>query len=164
MGQLNFPGEMLYESGRWGVKIDGAYRDMFENILSHAAPLTTQALIDATEEVYEDAFKNWPVSPRMKIRGVWGPRWEYRNGERFRHSRDQLIRGVKIISGGAEVVGFVRNMAPWSWAVVWGERTATLGRRLGAKVGRDLILKPGKKLGPKIAQVLADELARAGVK
>ena len=167
MGQLNFPGRMIYSSGRWGVEISESYRQVFEQILSTAAPETTQALIDATEELYELAYREWPVSPKTRRERndgtvEWVDRWEYRTGRRDKKSKFHLTRGIAIEKGGTEIIGFVRNMAPWSWAVVWGMRSGGLGRRLGAKVGRDLIIKPGKKLGPKIAKIILDELVKAG--
>ena len=150
---LNFPQRMLYQSGRWGVEISGNYRTLFENILEQAAPLTTEALIEATEEIAGEAYRLWPVGRNRK---------DPRTGTIRKHSRYMLESGIQIGKGGAEITGFVRNIAYWSWAVVWGHRNSPLGTRLGAKVGRDLIIKPGRKIGPKLAQVLAKELAAAG--
>ena len=151
---LNFPQRMLYESGRWGVEIEGTYRKVFEDILERSAPLTTEALLTATELIHDKAYKMCPVgrNRRDSRTGVF-PR---------KHSKYMLTSGVQIGKGGAEVTGFVRNMAPWSWAVVWSQRTAPLGMNLGAKVGRDLIIKPAREMAPRIAQFLALELSQAG--
>ena len=151
---LNFPQRMLYQSGRWGVEIEGTYRQLFENILEQAAPLTTEMLIEATEDIETEAYRLWPVGRNRSDPRTGGfPR---------KHSKYMLERGLHVGKGGAEITGFVRNMAYWSWAVVWGQRNAPLGMRLGAKVGRDLIIKPGRKIAPKLAQVLAKELAASG--
>jgi len=147
-----FPGRMVWASGASEVEVSPEFAAVFERALAAAAPETIAELTRATEEVYENARAEWPRGPHSRL---------YTTGKRAAHSRDQITRGVRIESGGREIVGFVRNAARWSWAIKWGVKS--FGFRRGAKVGRDLIFKPGRKLGPIIARALAKELSDAAV-
>lgn len=103
-----FPAHMRYGTGQTSVEISDSYRRVFENILTAVAPETTAALGQATEEIYNAARREWPVSPRDR---KGRERKEYRTGERRIHSRDQLEHGLLIGKGGDEISGFVRNTA-----------------------------------------------------
>lgn len=145
-----FPTRMLWASGTAEIEMSPEFAAVFERALEAAAPETIAQLTKSTDEVYQYAREFWPV----------GDDTLYKSGKRTTHSRDQLTRGIEIRDGGRLIVGFVRNPAWWSWLIKWGVR-GSLGFRVGSKIGRDLIFRPGRKQGPVIAKVLTIELANA---
>ena len=152
-----FPPRMMWASGGASVEMSPEFARVFERALQSAAPETIEQLTKSTDDIYAYAREFWPRGRHRK---------EYKEGrgtdKRKAHSRDQLERGIEIRDGGRLIVGFVRNPAWWSWAIRWGVK-GSFGFRRGSKVGRDLILRPGRKQGPVIAKVLSVELANAAV-
>ena len=62
-----------------------------------------------------------------------------------------------------ELIGFVRNTAPYAWAIRTG--TYTLNNlAYGTRTSNELLWAPVRKAGNKLANVLADDLLRRASK
>tara|TARA_R100000388_G_C7207802_1_gene142013 strand:+ start:316 stop:891 length:576 start_codon:yes stop_codon:yes gene_type:complete len=75
-------------------------------------------------------------------------------------SRGKLDRGILINTGSGEIVGFIRNTAPYAWAIKVGVNSDSV-LPLGARVCNELLWKPLKKDANKITRIIAKELTDA---
>lgn len=75
-------------------------------------------------------------------------------------SRGKLDRGILIDTASGEVVGFIRNTAPYAWAIKIGVNTDSI-LPLGARVSNELLWKPLKKDANKITRIIAKEITEA---
>ncbi len=144
-------GKLTYGTSRASIRVSDSAFSSWENVLEQTAPRTVRALDDATTKIEASARAQWPKGAHD---------WRYQTGKRQTHSRYQLEHGIRIEPNGT-IVGYVRNLAPWAFAIRWGIKS--FGRRMGAKVSTDLIFRPGRKAGKPLAEHIAEDLRDAAV-
>ena len=164
------------------------------NRLLDANPIIKKAMMDSIEDIYQDAYKRWPVrhiSPRTaaqkkkatyeaikrsrgksdeEVKAIIGAldkqgRFEDdpepRISPRSKDSKNKLERGILIESG--ELIGFIRNKAPYAFAIRTGEHTLN-NLAFGTRTVSELISKPMRKAGNKVANQLAKEMLKQAKK
>lgn len=164
------------------------------NRLLDANPIIKKAMMDSIEDIYQDAYKRWPVrhiSPRtgeqkrkathqaikrsrgkteeetkaiiasLQKKGMFEDDTEVRISPRSKDSRSKLERGILIEDG--ELVGFIRNKAPYAFAIRTGEHTLN-NLPFGTRTVTELISKPMRKAGNKVANQLAKQMSKQASK
>ncbi len=158
------------------------------NKLLDANPIIKKVMMDSVEDIYQDAYKRWPVrhiSPRTAeqkrdatfaaIRRTKGQKeasaivssidfqddLEPRISPRSKDSRSKLERGILIESDS--IVAFIRNNAPYAFAIRTGEHTLN-NLAFGTRTVTELISKPMRKAGNKAANQIVRQLAKKSKK
>ena len=129
-------------SGSTSAEIKGG--DLL-SLLDKIAPELRRSLQDEIEDLYQSAFKQWPVKKKNS-----------------RGSKKLLERGVTIErrGSGMAIVGYVRNTAPYAWAIKVGVETEAV-IPLGRRIASELLWKPAQKQADKVAEALSADLMKA---
>lgn len=174
-------------AGNTEIKASSDLDDMADQILSRTIPETKKRIESAINRIYESAYKNWPVSnkkisatqlvfanaAKLQKKGIDRKQaiaisfHKLRTGELKRkksfdistteHSKEKLEKGFIIDTATNEIVGFVRNLAQYAWAIKVGVNS-DLPLPLGANVSNELLWKPLKKDSNQIVKIIADEI------
>ena len=82
--------------------------------------------------------------------------------ETSKGSVQKLQKGILI--EGEDLVAFVRNTAPYAWAIKIGEKSKdSFGRskiQEGRRLSNEVLWKPVKRSADEVAEALADDLMR----
>ena len=151
-----------FTTKRAGIEIDTDLQQFYTGFLDKVAPNARKVLEDTLQKIEEDAVRDWPVRKPI-IR-------KKKNGEVTFYKKTSLgswkkfERGFRIIPGGG-FEAFLRNRAPYSWAMKFGiDSENNQGRDIiqpqGKRVSNELMIKPHRKAAKKVIQALADDLMR----
>ena len=93
----------------------------------------------------------------MEDRGkfVPGDASEAKISDKSQDSKNKLERGIMI--DGPDLVAFVRNNAPYAWAIQTGRYTLN-DLAYGTRTSNELLWSPMRKAGDRLVDVLADDL------
>ena len=80
---------------------------------------------------------------------------EAKISDKSKDSKNKLERGVSI--DGPDIVAFVRNNAPYAWAIRTGQYTLN-DLAYGTRTCNELLWAPMRKAGDSLVDVLADDL------
>lgn len=147
------------KSGIAEVKFARDPEDFFTGFLSKVAPQTLAILQDTVRELERDAQRDWPVRQPKLI-------WEKKRvvGERptTQGSVNKFETGYTVTASN-EFVAFVRNAAPYAWAIKMGVESVNkqgqdINLSLGARVANEVMFKPAKKQANRVAEALASDL------
>jgi hypothetical protein len=147
--------------GNAGVVIDTDLQEFYTGFLDKVAPNAKQIIDSSLEEIQRGAVRDWPVRP-PEIREKDGKIVFFRITTK--ESWKKFERGYRITpDGGFE--GYLRNTAPYSWAIKFGvDSENNQGRDIiqpqGRRVATELMVKPQKKQSKKVISALADDLMR----
>lgn len=124
-------------------QVDNAFIDFLDEI----APNIRRVFTEVTEQLQVEAKNNWPVRKR-KSKG----------------SIDNFERGLAITPDS--VFAYFRNTSDYAWAIRMGAESknrsgAPIMIPSGRRIANELMWKPAKKEADIIAEVLADDLAKA---
>jgi len=174
------------KSGNAVVELPAAATKIFTDVMEQVAPNTMRVLRESIDEIYDDAYRVWPVrqtkdtSQRALIARAAreiekDPEYDrarayavanalYLAGElqvdttssKSQDSKNKLYTDLTI--QGDDIFASVGNTASYAWAIRVGVDT-DLPFALGASVSNELLFKPAKKKTNLIVQVLADDLA-----
>lgn len=147
------------KSGIAEVKFSRDPDDFFTGFLSAVAPQTLRVLQDTVAELEAEAQRDWPVRQPRLIR---------KNGKvvgekpTSQGSVNKFETGYAV-SADNELVAFVRNNAPYAWAIKMGvesvnKRGEDINLSLGSRVANEVLFKPAKRQANKVAKALADDL------
>lgn len=180
--------KVFYKQGNAAVSVSDELERLVNQLLD-ANPIIKRALQDEVEQVYRDAYRQWPVrvdppksakakmmqemtrlkdsgsSPaqayaiakNMQDRGKFSPEdaSQAKVSDKSQDSKNKLERGVMI--DGEDIVGFVRNLAPYSWAIKTGQYTLN-DLAYGTQTSNELLWSPMRKAGDKLVDMLAKDL------
>ena len=147
--------------GNAGIVIDTDLQEFYTGFLDKVAPNAKQIIDSSLEEIQRGAVRDWPVRP-PEIREKDGKIVFFRITTK--ESWKKFERGYRITpDGGFE--GYLRNTAPYSWAIKFGvDSENNQGRDIiqpqGRRVATELMVKPQKKQSKKVISALADDLIR----
>jgi len=131
-------GAVKAKAGNTKVSIDDTLDKMVEKVIKSALPEFDKAINQGIKEIYENAKNNWLVRPKNS-----------------RGSIDKLDFSVKV--QGGRVIGEIRNLAPYAWAIKVGGASDTY-LPLNTRIADYLLFKPMKRLATKLGKRLADDL------
>jgi hypothetical protein len=147
--------------GNAGIVIDTDLQEFYTGFLDKVAPNAKQIIDSSLEEIQRGAVRDWPVRP-PEIREKDGKIVFFRIATQ--ESWKKFERGYRITpDGGFE--GYLRNTAPYSWAIKFGvDSKNNQGRDIiqpqNRRVATELMVKPQKKQSKKVISALADDLMR----
>jgi hypothetical protein len=147
--------------GNAGIVIDTDLQEFYTGFLDKVAPNAKKIIDSSLEEIQRGAVRDWPVRP-PEIREKDGKIVFFRITTK--ESWKKFERGYRITpDGGFE--GYLRNTAPYSWAIKFGvDSENNQGRDIiqpqGRRVATELMVKPQKKQSKKVISALADDLMR----
>jgi len=151
-----------YKSGKATVKIDQDMEKMFLGFLKTVAPSAQSIMDEDLKEIERKAQMDWPRRQPIIRRDETGDivfqrRTSQESWKKFR-------RGVQVTSDGSFTV-FLRNTAPYSWAIKFGEDSRNnQGREIiqpqGRRVATELLVKPHRKSARKVVKALAADLIK----
>ena len=179
--------KIFVQQGNAAVSVSDEMERLVKQLLD-ANPIIKRAIEDEIEQVYQDAYRQWPVrvippksADRRKEQTIYAIQQsgktrqdalaiveemtfkpeEGRISPKSQDSKNKLERGIMVTSD--ELIGFVRNTAPYAWAITTG--TYTLNNlAYGTRTSNELLWAPVRKAGNKLANVLADDLLRRASK
>lgn len=180
--------KVFYKHGNAAVGVSDELERLVNQLLD-ANPIIKRTMQDAVEEIYQEAYRDWPVrvnppkserslmmsevsrlkregksgsqsyaiAKSMQDRGkfVPGDASEAKISDKSQDSKNKLERGVMI--DGPDLVAFVRNNAPYAWAIQTGRYTLN-DLAYGTRTSNELLWSPMKKAGGRLVDVLADDL------
>jgi hypothetical protein len=148
-------------NGNAGIVIDTDLQEFYTGFLDKVAPNAKKIIDSSLEEIQRGAVRDWPVR-QPEIREKDGKIVFFRITTK--ESWRKFERGYRITpDGGFE--GYLRNTAPYSWAIKFGvDSENNQGRDIiqpqGRRVATELMVKPQKKQSKKVISALADDLMR----
>jgi len=148
-------------NGNAGIVIDTDLQEFYTGFLDKVAPNAKKIIDSSLEEIQRGAVRDWPVR-QPEIREKDGKIVFFRITTK--ESWKKFERGYRITpDGGFE--GYLRNTAPYSWAIKFGvDSENNQGRDIiqpqGRRVATELMVKPQKKQSKKVISALADDLMR----
>ena len=122
------------------VKIEDTLDKMVLETIKNVFPEFSKLIEAEVKKVHDDAKKNWLVRDKKSKRSV-----------------DKLEFGVQI--QGGKIVGSVKNMAPYAYAIKVGVKSDTY-LPLGKRLADELITKPMKKMSKKLNDKLTEEFIK----
>mgnify|MGYP001163747948 FL=1 len=148
--------------GRAGIQIDTDLQQFYTGFLDTVAPNARKVLEDTLKKIEEDAIRDWPVRKPIIRKTAEGEVRFFRKTSKG--SWKKFERGFRITPGGG-FEAFLRNRAPYSWAIKFGvdsenNRGKDIIQPQGKKASQELLIKPHRKAANKIVKALADDLIR----
>ena len=174
------------KSGNATVELPAAATKIFTDVMEQVAPNTMRVLRESIDEIYDDAYRAWPVrqakDTSQKALIARAAR-EIEKDPEYDRARAYAVASALYLAGelqvdtissksqdsknklyteltiqGDNIFASVGNSASYAWAIRVGVDT-DLPFALGASVSNELLFKPAKKKTNLIVQVLADDLA-----
>ena len=179
---------VFYRHGNAAIGVSDDLEKLVNNLLD-ANPIIKRTMQGAVEEIYQGAYREWPVrvdppkserslmmsevaklrregktgsqayaiAKDMEVRGkfVPGDASQAKISDMSQDSKNKLERGIMV--DGPDLVAFVRNNAPYAWAIRTGQYTLN-DLAYGTRTSNELLWKPMKKAGDELVDVLADDL------
>lgn len=186
--------KVFYKHGNAAIGVSDELERLVNQLLD-ANPIIKKTMKDAVEEIYQEAYRDWPVrvdppksekskmmsevarlrregktgsqayatAKDMQDRGkfVPGDAAEAKISDKSQDSKNKLERG--LIIDGPDIVAFVRNTAPYAWAIQTGRYTLN-ELAYGTRTSNELLWQPMRKAGNKLVKELADELIKQSKK
>lgn len=185
---------VFYKQGNAAIAMSDELEKLVNQLLD-ANPIIKRTMQDAVEEIYQEAYRQWPVrveppkserskmmSEMAKLRreGKTGPqayamaksmqeRGKFVPGnsdqpkvsDKSQDSKNKLERGLML--DGPDIVAFVRNTAPYAWAIHTGQYTLN-NLAYGTRTSNQLLWSPMRKAANTLVKELADELIKQSKK
>lgn len=185
--------KVFIKHGNAAVGVSDELERMVNNLLD-TLPILRQIFENQVEEIYQEAYKKWPVRTerprtgeekkrmtRKALESRYGKKeasaimtsLEQTQSQRFRDddrvivskksqdSKNKLERGILI--DGEDIVAFVRNTAPYAWAIKTGAYTLN-DLPLGSRTSNELLWQPMKKAGDRLVRIIARDMIKQAQK
>lgn len=151
-----------FTTKRAGIEIDTDLQQFYTGFLDKIAPNARKVLEDTLQKIEEDAVRDWPVRKPIIRKKKDGEVTFFKKTSLG--SWKKFERGFRITPGGG-FEAFLRNRAPYSWAIKFGvdsenNRGQDIIQPQGKRVSNELMVKPHKKAAKKVVEALADDLMR----
>jgi len=136
-----------FSKGTASISTNQNIETFYTGFLDKVAPNARKVIDQTLKNIESEAKKDWPKR-KTKSRG----------------SYKKFVRGYKIDSQGF-IVGFLKNTAPYSWAMKFGMDSENFtGQDIifatGKRVSNELLIKPMKKQSRHVVNALADDLSK----
>jgi hypothetical protein len=128
---------------------------LFLNILQGAIPNTEKIISAEIDKIYDEAKATWPVRKPIVRKLKDG---NVRTIQVSKNSKDKLEKGMRL--EGDQLVFFIRNNAPYAWAIKVGVDTELPFSR-GTRVANELIWKPMRSSTNRVVRSLSKELTQS---
>lgn len=181
--------KIFVRQGNAAVDVSPEMEALVQQLLD-ASPLIKHIMENEIEDIYEEAYRQWPVRvdpPRtaeqkkeatyfaiarspgkstgdaiaiteaLEDMGRFTTDSEARISKRSKDSKNRLQRGLLVEKDS--ITAFVRNDAPYAWAIRTGRYTLN-NLAYGTGASNELLWKPVKKAGTKLANDIADEMMK----
>lgn len=184
--------KVFIKQGNAAVGVSDELERMVNNLLDQL-PLLRQIFENEMEEIYQEAYRQWPVRterPRTAdekkaamfaalkrekgtAQAIAIMRQVDESGRikddpipvkvspKSQDSKNKLKRGILL--EGEDIVAFIRNDAPYAWAIKTGEYTLN-DLAYGTRTSNELLWKPSKRAASKLVRVISRELINSGKK
>jgi len=180
--------KVFFKHGNAAVGVSDELERLVNQLLD-ANPIIKKTMQNEVEDIYQEAYRNWPVRieppksarskmmsevSRLRRAGKTGPQAyaiaksmedrgkfvpgdasEAKISDQSQDSKNKLERGIMI--DGSDIVAFVRNNAPYAWAIKTGQYTIN-DLAFGTRTCNELLWQPMQNAGKKLVDVLADDL------
>lgn len=151
-----------YAKGNASITFDHDQTEFFTGFLKTVAPEAEKIMSETFEDIEREAKAEWP---KRKPRRTYNKRtriWTVK--DESLDSWNKFRRGVRIDPDGSVVV-FLKNIAPYAWAIKFGVDSENkdgrdIIRPQGKRVSQELLVKPLRKYSRKVVKALADDLMR----
>ena len=179
---------VFYKHGNAAIGVSDELERLVNQLLD-ANPIIKRTMQEEVEEIYQEAYREWPVrvdppksrrslmmsefsrlrregktgsqayaiAKDMEERGkfVPGDASQAKVSDESQDSKNKLERGVMI--DGPDLVAFVRNLAPYGWAIQTGQYTLN-DLAYGTRTSNELLWKPMKESANKLVDAIAEDL------
>lgn len=179
---------VFYKHGNAAIGVSDELERLVNQLLD-ANPIIKRTMQDAVEEIYQEAYREWPVrveppkssrsmmmsevsklrrqgksgsqayaiAKDMQERGMFEPgdASQAKISNKSQDSKNKLERGIMV--DRSDLVAFVRNTAPYAWAIRTGQYTLN-DLAYNTRTSNELLWKPMKKAGDQLVDVLVDDL------
>ena len=147
---------------RAGIQIDTDLQQFYTGFLDKVAPNARKVVEDTLKKIEADAIRDWPVRKPIIRKNAEGEVRFFRKTSKG--SWKKFERGFRITPGGG-FEAFLRNRAPYSWAIKFGvdsenNRGQDIIQPQGKKASQELLIKPHRKAANKVVKALANDLMR----
>lgn len=181
--------KIFVKHGNAAVDVSPEMEKLVQQLLD-ANPIVKKVMQDEIEDIYQDAYRQWPVRvdpPRtaeqkkeaayfaiarspgkttrdafaitesLDDRGRFTTDAEPRISKNSKDSRSKLERGILI--DGENITAFVRNSAPYAWAIKTGRYTQN-NLAFGTRTSNELLWKPVRRAGNRLVNRIARDLLK----
>jgi hypothetical protein len=181
--------KIFVRQGNAAVDVSPELERLVQQLLD-ANPLIKKVMEDEIEDIYAEAYRQWPVRvdpPRtaeqkkeatyfaiarspgkttrdafaiteaLDDRGRFTTDSEPRLSKRSKDSKNKLERGIIIDS--ESITAFVRNSAPYAWAIKTGRYTQN-NLAFGTSASNELLWKPVRRAGNRLVNKIARDLIK----
>ena len=147
-------------TGRASITMDKDMDKFFLDTIKKLAPNFEKTAMEELKKIEAHARENWPKRRPRKIFDRRTGKYIFK--EESKNSWNKFKRGIRIDSNG-NIVIFLKNMAPYSWAIKYGKNPKNKsGERIiepqGRKAARELLTKPMRKSSKVIVKALSKDL------
>jgi 1,4-alpha-glucan branching enzyme len=148
--------------GNASVEFEEDMVDFFLGAIKKVLPTAEKIMTDALIQIEEDAKKEWPKRQPRRTYNKRTKTWTIRDDSE--ESWKKFKRGIRVEPDGSVVV-FLKNTAPYSWAIKFGVDPKNKdGRPIlqpqGKRAGQELLVKPMRKSARKVIKALSEDLGR----
>lgn len=181
--------KIFVRQGNAAVDVSPEMERLVQQLLD-ASPLIKHIMENEIQDIYDEAYRQWPVRvdpPRtadqkkeatyfaiarspgkttgdaiaiteaLEDMGRFTTDSEPRISKRSKDSKNKLQRGLLVERDS--ITAFVRNTSPYAWAIRTGRYTLN-NLAYGTGASNELLWKPVKKAGTKLANDIADEMMK----
>ena len=151
-----------YSRGNATVTVDQDMQSMFMGFLHTVAPNAGKIMEKELAKIEKEAIKDWPKRQPMIRRDRQGNIIESK--KTTLESYKKFRRGVKIDANGNFVV-FLKNTAPYSYMIKYGESSRNYRRQhivqpQGRRVASETLIKPHRKTAKNVTKALGEDLMK----
>jgi hypothetical protein len=153
---------MNLKSNRATIETDTNLQDFYTGFLDTVAPNLRRILDTTLKGIEKEAQKNWPVRQPIIRTDETGK--VVFSKKTTKGSWKMFERGFRIVEGG-NIEAYLRNGAPYSWAIKFGENSQNNRKQqiimpVGKRAATELMIKPQEKETDKVVKALADDLMK----
>lgn len=135
---------LRYGKGRASIEIDKTQRDLIMSSIRAAEPAVVKVLEQETDKLKRDSERRW-----LTRQAKYGAS----EGSKYQHEV-----GLRIIPPYT-IEAYVRNNAPYAWAIKVGETSST-NIRQGRRLADVVLWTPARKGVQKVLERIADETVK----
>lgn len=151
-----------YTSGKATVQIQEDMQEMFVGFLKLVAPSAEAIMDKELKRIEKQAMMDWPKRKPIIRRNSEG---DITSAVKVsKESYKRFKRGIKVDAHG-KIIVFLRNTAPYSWAIKYGEDSENWRRQdiikpQGKRVANETLVKPHRKTANKVVKALGEDLVK----
>jgi hypothetical protein len=151
-----------YKTGKATIEIPEDMTKMFLDVLKRVVPNAEKIMDEEMARIEMEAKKDWPRRQPIIRKDNEGKISFYRDPSK--KSFQMFRRGVRISPSG-DIIVYLKNTAPYSWAIKFGEDSKNkdgdeILQPQGRRVATELMVKPLTKSSRKVVKALSRDLGK----